>query len=152
MAIVLGLNAKLYLDSESGYVSPTWSEVTNCKDLTLGLEKNDADVTVRGNNGWRAHVAVLKDASLEFKQIWDTSDVNFNLILDAFLANSAPTNTLNVAALDGGILVPGSQGLRSLMIVSTFTRNEPLEEALTVDVKLMPTYFPPDPTNWLVVA
>ncbi len=152
MGIVLGLNAKLYIDEESGYVSPDWNEVTNTKDLTLGLEKNDADVTVRGNNGWRAHVGVLKDASLEFKMIWDTTDTNFTIILNAFLASAAPNDTINVAALDGSITPPGSQGLRSLMIVSTFTRNEPLEEALTVDVKLMPTYFPAEPTNWLVVT
>lgn len=152
MGIVLGLNAKLYIDDESSYASPTWSEVTNCKDLTLSLEKNDADVTVRGNNGWRAHVAVLKDGTIEFKQIWDTSDPNFSILLDAFLANAAPANTVNVAAMDGDIDTPGSQGLRSLMIVSTFTRNEPLEEALTADVKLMPTYFPADPTEWLVVG
>ena len=152
MAIRLGLDAKLYVDDESSYASPTWSEVTNCKDLTLGLEKNTADVTVRGNTGWRAVVSVLKDATLEFKMIWDTDDPNFTLIKDAFLASAAPENTINVAVMDGDIMTPGSQGLRSLMIVEKFTRNEPLEEALTVDVTLRPTYFPDDPTEWKIVS
>jgi hypothetical protein len=152
MAIKLGLDAKLYIDDEASYVSPTWSEVTNCKDLTLTLEKSDFDVTVRGNNGWRAVVSVLKDGTLEFKMIWDTDDANFVIIKDAFLATSFPTNSVNIAAMDGDILTSGSEGLRSLMIVSTFTRNEPLEEALTVDVKLRPTYFPAKPTEWLIVS
>jgi hypothetical protein len=151
MGLVLGLNAKLYIDEESGYVTPDWSEVSNCKDLTQNLEKNDADVTVRGNNGWRAHVGVLKDGGLEFKMLWDTSDPNFLIILNAFLARAAPLDSVNVAALDGDILTPGSQGLHSIMIVTTFTRNEPLEEALDVDVKLMPTYFPAQPTEWMIV-
>jgi len=152
MALKLGLDAKLYIDDESTYVTPSWSEVTNCKDLTLSLEKNEFDVTVRGNNGWRAMVSVLKDATLEFSMIWDTDDVNFQLIKDAFFAVAAPTNTVNIAAMDGDITVAGSEGLRSLMIVSSFTRNEKLEEALTVDVKLRPTYFPADPTERLVVS
>lgn len=151
MAIKLGLDAKLYIDDEASYALPTWSEVTNCKDLTLTLEKSDFDVTVRGNNGWRAIVSVLKDATLEFKMIWDTDDANFVLIKDAFLATSFPANSINIAAMDGNIATAGSEGLRSIMIVSTFTRNEPLEEALTVDVKLRPSYFPSDPTEWLII-
>lgn len=152
MAIRLGLDAKLYIDDESSYASPTWSEVTNCRDLTLTLEKNEADVTVRGNNGWRAMVSVLKDATVEFSMIWDTEDPNFQIIKDAFLATSSPTNTVNIAVMDGDITTPGSEGLRALMIVSSFTRNEKLEEALTVDVKLRPTYFPADPAEWKVVT
>src|SRR4051812_21948078 len=117
MSIKLGLDAKLYIDDEASYVSPTWSEVTNCKDLTMTLEKSDFDVTVRGNNGWRAIVSVLKDATLEFKQIWDTGDDNFQIIKDAFLSSSFPSNSVNIAAMDGNIVTPGSEGLRSLMIV-----------------------------------
>lgn len=152
MAIKLGLDAKLYIDDESSYASPTWSLINNCKDLTLTLEKNTADVTTRGNNGWRAMVSVLKDATLEFKMIWDTEDPNFVLIQEAFLATAFPDNSINIAAMDGDIESPGSQGLRSIMIVESFTRNEPLEEALTVDVKLRPTYFPDDPTEWLIIG
>lgn len=152
MAIKIGLDAKLYIDDESTYVSPSWTEVTNCKDLTLTLEKNEADVTVRGNNGWRAMVSVIKDATIEFKMIWDTDDPVFQAIKDAFFASAPPLNMINVAVMDGSITTPGSEGLRSMMNVSSFTRNEPLEEAITVDVKLRPTYFPGDPTEWKVVV
>lgn len=152
MAIKLGLDAKLYIDDESDYASPTWSEVGNCRDLTLTLEKNEADVTIRSNNGWRAMVSVLKDATVEFEMIWDTSDPNFTLIQQAFLATSFPANSVNVAVMDGDIHTTGSQGLRSIMIVSSFSRKEPLEDALKVDVKLRPAYFPPKPTEWMIVG
>lgn len=148
MASVLGLEAKLYIDDQASYASPTWAEVSNVKDLTLTLEKNLADVSTRGSGGWRANRAVLKDATIGFKMIWDTSDVNFQIIRDAFLDNEF----VNVAAMDGDIETPGSEGLRAMCEVSKFTRNEPLEEALDVDVELKPAFFPSDPPEWLSVT
>lgn len=150
MAIKLGLDAKLYIDNQEAYASPAWNEVTNCKDLTLTLEKNDADVTTRGNNGWRAIVGVLKDATIEFSMVWDTDDANFQMIRDAFMASA--NTPVNIAVMDGDIETSGSEGFRALCIVTNFTRNEPMEEALTVDVTLRPTYFPADPPEWLEIA
>ncbi|OQA81987.1 MAG: hypothetical protein BWY31_03485 [Lentisphaerae bacterium ADurb.Bin242] len=63
MAVVLGLDAKL-LRGTAGTTGAT--EVKNVKDLTLNLESGEADVTTRATNGWRASVATLKEASLEF--------------------------------------------------------------------------------------
>jgi Phage tail tube protein len=145
MAIVLGLNCKLFIEAggSGGYTSGT--EATNCKDVTLKVEKNKADVTVRGNNGWRAWVAVLKDATVSFKMLWDTADATFTLIQAAFLASAAPQNTLEVAVLDGY----GGHGLEATMMVTTFTRNEPLEEAVTVDVELAITYDIVHPPQWV---
>lgn len=150
MAIKLGFDAKLYLDDQASYASPTWVEVTNCKDVTLTLEKNDTDVTTRGSGGWRATIGVLKDATIEFTMIWDTDDPNFQIIKEAFLAGTS--TPVNVAVMDGDIEEAGSEGFRALCIVTNFTRNEPLEEALTVDVSLRPTYFPADPPEWLVIS
>ena len=42
------------------------TEITNVKDLTVSLEKAEADTSMRANNGWRATVGTLKDASIEF--------------------------------------------------------------------------------------
>jgi predicted secreted protein len=146
--VVLGLDAALYIDLETNYVTPTWSLVSNCRDLTLNLEKNDADVTTRGANGWRQRVAVLKDASVEFEMVWNTADPNFQMIQAAFLAITFPQNTLNVAVMDGPITGHGQEGLKGSMMVSSFTRKEPLEDALKVDVKFIPTYDPPNQVNW----
>ena len=60
----LGLKAKLYRNTGS-YGSPTWNEVKNVKDVTLTIEKGEADVSTRGNDGWRALIGTLKSASIE---------------------------------------------------------------------------------------
>ena len=148
MAIRLGLNAKLYRNTGT-YASPTWNEIGNVKDVTLNLESAEADVTVRANNGWRATVPTLKDASVEFEMVWDTADEDFQAIRDAYLNNT----TLEVLALDGPVSGAGStgnQGLRAVCNVTGFSRSEPLEEALSVSVTVKPAYSVNPPT-WHVV-
>ncbi len=148
MGLVLGFDAKIYIDESAGYAGPDWTEITNVKDVTLNLEAADADVSTRGSGGWRATVPTLKDASVDFQMVWDTSDANFTLLKTAFLTNTS----VNMAVMDGPIATTGTQGFVAQMIVSKFTRNEALEEALTVDVTVKPTYYPGDPPQWLVVS
>lgn len=81
MAIVLGLDAKL-LRGTAGSTGAT--EVTNVKDLTLNLESGDADVTTRATQGWKASVATLKEASLEFGMLYDTEDADFTAFQTAY--------------------------------------------------------------------
>ncbi|MGE3803917.1 MAG: phage tail tube protein [Gemmataceae bacterium] len=143
MGTRLGLAAKLYRDTTGG---PVWSEITNVRDLTLNLETGEADVTTRGNLGWRAIVATLKEGSIEFSMVWDTLDAHFAAIRDAFLLAGA----VPLAVMDGDITVAGSQGLVALFAITNFTRNEQLEEAITVDVTCKPTYST-TPPSWLIV-
>ena len=84
MPAKLGLDAKLYRNTGT-YAAPTWDIIGNVKDLTLNLETGEADVSTRANNGWRATVGTLKDASLEFEMVWDSADTDFTSIRDAFL-------------------------------------------------------------------
>ena len=142
MATRLGLDAKLYRNtSPSG---TTWVEISNVKDVTLSLEKGEADVTTRANNGWRATVGTLKDASIEFQMVWDTDDDGFAAIQQAFFSNSP----IEVAVMSGPINDSESEGLRATCDVLSFTRNEALEEALMVDVTLKPTYATTAP-QWI---
>src|SRR5262245_49997703 len=145
MAVKLELEAKLYRNTGS-VGTPTWNEIINVKDLTLNLEAGEADVTTRGNNGWRATVATLKDGSIEFEMVWDTEDEDFEAIRDTFLNRTS----VEFAVLDGGILESGSQGLRATCMVTNFSRNEALEEAITVSVTVKPTYSVNAPT-WMEV-
>ncbi|MFN5393878.1 MAG: phage tail tube protein, partial [Planctomycetota bacterium] len=111
MPAKLGLDAKLYRNTGT-YAAPTWDLIGNVRDLTLNLETGEADVSTRSNNGWRATVSTLKDASLEFEMVWDTADSDFGAIRDAFLNNT----TVEIAVLDGlitGTGSSGSQGLRA---------------------------------------
>lgn len=145
MGIKLGMEAKLYRNTGT-YALPTWVELTNVKDLTLNLEAGEADVTTRGNSGWRATVATLKDGSIEFEMIWDTADTNFTAIQDAFFNGT----DIEFAVMDGDITVSGTQGLRATMSITSFSRSEALEEALMVSVNAKPTYATNAP-EWMTV-
>ncbi|MCE9530353.1 MAG: phage tail protein [Planctomycetes bacterium] len=146
MGVKLGLDAKLYRNTGT-FASPTWDEIKNVKDLTLNLEAGEADVTTRGNNSWRATVATLKDASIEFDMVWDTGDADFAAIRDAFLNKTG----IEFAVMDGDISTAGSQGLRATCAITKFSRNESLEEALTVSITVKPTYAANAP-SWHVAA
>lgn len=138
MAAILGVNCKLYRNTGT-WASPTWDEVTNVKDLTLNLEKGEADVTVRGGNGWRQTIGTLKDGSIEFQMVWDPSDTDFTAIQTAYFNDTS----IELLALDGSVTPAAGvtvQGLHADFSVTNFTRNESLEEAVLVDVSLKPTY------------
>jgi hypothetical protein len=129
MAIKLGMHAKMYYGPAGATAT---NELGNTKDVTLSLETGEADVTVRKNGGWRAFVATLKNGTVEFEMIWDTDDAAFIAIQDAWLNSTA----LAFAILDG----ENGHGLDADFAVTNFTRNEPLEEAITVNVTIKPTY------------
>lgn len=131
---VLGLDCKLYRNTGT-YGSPTWVLIENVKDVTLSLTKSSADVTTRNNGGWRAEIGALKEGSIEFDSVWDTTDADFAVILAAWVANT----TVEFLVLDGLLATAGSQGLRASCQVMECTRTEPLEEAVMAKVVLKPT-------------
>lgn len=144
--IKLGLEAKLYRNTAT-YAAPTWVEMKNVKDLTLNLEASEADVTTRGNAGWRATLAALKDGSIEYEMVWDTADPDFTAIKDAFFGNTS----VEFAVMDGDVTTAGSQGLRATMSITSFSRSEALEEAISVSVTAKPTYAA-NPPEWMTVS
>lgn len=133
MAHVLSENAKFYRNSGT-YGSPTWDLISNVKDLTLNLDKDETDVTTRASGGFKEFVDGLIDASIEFSMLWDTSDADFTAIRTAFFAKTA----IEFLILDGLQATAGSQGLRVTCMIKAFTRNETLGEALMVDCTIRP--------------
>ena len=115
MGVKLGLHAKLYRNTGSAG-TPAWNEIANVRDVTLNLETGEADVSTRGNGGWRANIATLKGATLEFEMMWDTADDDFTAIREAFLNNTP----IEFAVLDGASNQSGSQGLRASMAIINF--------------------------------
>ncbi|MBN2585005.1 MAG: hypothetical protein JXL80_18230 [Planctomycetes bacterium] len=147
MSIVLGKDAKLYFCAAGIGGTPTWTELVNVKNVDVNLQKGEADVTTRGNNGWKASVGTLKEGSIEFEMVWDTEDAGFTAIQTAYFNDTA----IGIAAMDGPVATAGSQGLWADMAVIDFSRSEPLEEALTVKVTLKPTYSATAP-EWKTIA
>lgn len=127
MSVVLGLNAKLFRGA-AGTQGAT--EMKNVKDLTLSIESGDADVTTRAAKGWRASVATLKEATLEFEMNYDTEDEDFGAVQDAFFNNTP----LAFFVSDGA-----GNGLDADWVITGFNVEQPLEEATTVSVTAKPT-------------
>ena len=100
-------------------------EMKNVKDLTLSIESGDADVTTRAAKGWRASVATLKEATLEFEMNYDTEDEDFGAVQDAFFNNTP----LAFFVSDGA-----GNGLDGDWVITGFNVEQPLEEAMSVSV------------------
>ena len=79
----------------------------------------------------------MKEASLEFEMVWDTSESGFAAIKNAFFNNSP----IALFASDGD-----GNGLDADFVVTSFSRSEPLEEALKVSVTCKPTLVSRAPT------
>ena len=131
---ILGMNAKLYEGAISGTDTPTaitaMNEVGNVRDLTLTLEAGDADITTRGNSGWRATAPTLRECTIEFEMVWKPGDTVFDAMLAAFLAGTQ----VELAALDGDKATTGSQGPKGSFGVTKFDRKEGLEDAIIASV------------------
>ena len=120
---ILGMNAKMY-HGTAGTTAAT--EAKNVRDATLNLETGESDVTTRANNGWRATAATLKECTVDFEMIWNPSDAFFTAIKNAFL-QSKPL-ALKILDKEGG------QGPDGDFSITSFSRGEPLEEAIIVNV------------------
>lgn len=140
MSIKLGMEAKLYYKVGGQGGGGNWTELSNARDVTLNLEKGEADLTTRANSGWRATVGTLKEASVEFEMVWDTADAGFTAIKNAYFNNEM----IGLRVLDGA----AGQGLQADFDVTSFTRNEPLEEGITVNVTVKVTYSA-TPPSWI---
>lgn len=136
MAVVRGKDFKLYLNTDDPYdSSPTWVELTNCKDVTRNLEKALADASVRGTS-YRQQVGTMKDLSLDFQMVYDPTDNNVVLLQERFDDDV----NIEVLDLDGSIQTVGSKGLRFMAQVSKFTVNEAMEDVGLIDVTLVVGY------------
>lgn len=143
MSAILGLACKLYYQTTGTRAAwpvagppPNLALIGNVRDLTLNLSTGEADVTTRGNNGWKAMAATLTDGSAEFEMVWNPGDTAFDAIQAAFFAKTS----LAFAILDGLSNVDGSTGLWADFIITNFSREEALEEAVKAKVTIKPAF------------
>ena len=127
---VLGMNAGLYQGAAGATDPALMTEVDNVRDVTLSLEAGEADITTRGNSGWRATAPTLRECSVEFQMVWRPGDTVFDAIKAAFLS----AGTVALAVLDQKQTVSGAQGPLGDFSITNFSRNEALEEAIVADV------------------
>jgi len=144
---LLGMNAKVYHGTAGSDLS-SLTEVGNVKDVTLNLEAGEADVTTRANQGWRATAPTLRECTAEFEMLWKPGDAAFEAIKTAFLTSG----TIRLAVLTGEksaddvTAVTGSEGPLADFSITNFSRNEPLEEGVTVSVTAKLAVF----SEWII--
>ena len=139
---ILGMNAKIY-QGAAGSALAALAEMGNVRDVTLTLEAGEADITTRANSGWRATAPTLRECTAEFEMVWKPGDAGFDAVKNAFLTSA----TLEFAILDQDKATTGAQGPKGSFSITSFSRNEALEEAITVSVTAKLAEF----DEWVVV-
>jgi len=134
MAKRIGLNGKLYYGTAG---STAGTEVTNARDVTLALEKGEADSTVRGDT-WESTTTTLLSGSIEFDLLWDSADTACEAIRAAFFAGTV----LAFLQLDAA----SGKGIDADFEVVRWGREEPLRDMMRVPVTIKPTNVNRAPT------
>lgn len=97
-------------------------EVKNVQDVTVTLSAGEADVTTRGNQGWRQTVPTLRECTIEFTMLYLPSDATFAALHAAFESG----DTVDVSV----------EGISGKFGVTNFSYEQPLEDAVKVNVTL----------------
>lgn len=122
MSVKRGIDCKLFR-GEAGTTADTLVE--NVKDVTLNMESGEADVTTRKADGWKAYVATLKEASLEFTILYDPEDDDYKAFNTAYMTNQP----IAFFVTDGS-----GEGLDADFSITNFSMEQPLEEAVSISV------------------
>ena len=146
MAHVLAENAILFRNTGT-YASPVWDAVSQVKDLSVTQSKGEVDVTTRASGGYVEIVDGLKDASIEFSILYDTTDTDFAAILAAYHANTA----IDFFVADGAAAT-GTEGLRAACLISQANLSETLGEALMMDFVAKPVKNSDAAPTWFTHA
>jgi len=120
----IGLEGKLYYGTAGSQAS---TEITKCKDVTIEMEANMADISSRASDGWRSKKPTLRDLAIEFDIVWSDGDAVATALRNAFVNGTAIS--LYAKDYDSGA------GPDCDFYVARFGRNEPLEEGMSVPVR-----------------
>lgn len=119
---------------QAGYVGRlliSGNELTEATDVTLSQDNTEIETTSRGDDGFGAYIAGIRRATLDFTIVWKSAlSVAAVAIETAFVAKSA----VAVQVLD-----EHGEGWSFSAIVMSYTKNEPLDDAQTVDVSMRAT-------------
>jgi predicted secreted protein len=119
---------------QAGYVGRlliSGNELTEATDVTLSQDNTEIETTSRGDDGFGAYIAGIRRATLDFTIVWKSAlSVAAVAIETAFVAKSA----VAVQVLD-----EDGEGWSFSAIVMSYTKNEPLDDAQTVDVSMRAT-------------
>lgn len=132
MVIPLGKDARLFYGVAGTSPLVLSLEVTGVTDLTVTLEKDEAEVTRRSSGGWEDHREGIKRLSLSFNLMGTTVSANsevtvFGILRACFISGAYGGNT-GIALHACSSLSPGA-GPEADFIITRFERAENLGDA-----------------------
>ena len=135
MEFVLGKDCKITLGaaSDGGAGGGMGAgELTIVKEASLTCETGEANVTTRGSGGWEATAATLRKLSLEIKLQYKPADPGYVALRNAWKDGKK----IGITALTAD-----GEGPTGDFMITKFSRSEPLEEGVMVDVTAKLTKF-----------
>lgn len=149
--LVIGFQAKMYRNTGS-YGTPTWTEMPSVHNNTLNMEANEADVTTRGNGGFKATAQGLIDATIEFDMVWSKTAAALPADITAVKSAFLNRTSLDLYILDGAVATVGSEGLRATCAVLKFSREETIDDTVRVTVTIKPTMAEHQPAYGVIAS
>lgn len=146
----LGLAAKLYLNSgtfaaaATALTGLTLTPVNTVKNLSLSIEKGEADVSTRDNDGWGQFVGTLKRGTVDIEMVYTPGNAAQESLRDAFTGNTQ----IGAAIMSNGSATANSEGLVGNFDVMKWERTEDLEGAQMINCTIKPY----SKNSWVEVA
>lgn len=131
---VMGKDAKLYRNTGTN-ASPTWNEIPNCRDLSLGDSMTEVDVSARDGGGFNLVDVALQALELSFQMVGDYADADFVALQTAYYARTA----IIFATASGAIATSGTQYVKLPAKITKFEKGEELDGVTMFDITIKPT-------------
>lgn len=133
--IKLGKNAKLYYRSAGNFASPTWTEISSIRDLTLDTTWDRAEANSRASSVKKGAKTLLGIGFTGSIKSSDT-DAAFTAVVTALLS---PSDVLDVLVLNGSDSTNGARGFRYEADVYQGNENQDITTAIYLDVGFEPS-------------
>lgn len=137
MAVMkLGRNAKFYRNT-GNFASPTWSEISAVRDLTVNAAWQTTDAPDRSTvvNG---QAKTLLDLTVSGTLKCKDADAGYVAVMEAMISPSA---SMDVLVLNGPSTSNGARGYRFDAIVTQANEDQGLTNSLYEDVSFAPNAF-----------
>lgn len=142
MSVKTGFQGYLYYGDQvlSDSVAPSavsWTELGNATDVTTDLNKDRVEKTTRtdARTGYKTFVTTTASGTITTQLNFDEDDSDLETLEDAWYDGTI----MSFCALSGAVGTTGSRGLAGNFEVQNFSRSEPRDGVMTVDVELAPS-------------
>lgn len=145
----LGIRSKIYYRSAGNFASPTWTEISAFRDLTVNAQWDTTDAPDR-STVVKGMAKTLLDLGVSGTLKCSDTATTYGAVVDALLS---PTSSLDVMVLDGASGTNGVRGYRYDALVTQGNQDQAIQNALYLDVNLVPNGFADNaPQSVLVTA